>query len=353
MKRNFRREKSLHFPFRRQRQGTAATIRLWQWRLVNPMQFLRSIQLRQFPVGLGVCVVALSLAAPHAAKADDFSQSYANAAQTYNARDFSHARLQWEKTVALAQTPFQVAVAKMGLAWTLNSLSEWDASRKQWQDALALPSSPQLRVNMQIGLFQSLIGLKKADEARQIVRELQKAPEALLPKAKMQQILRQLDSVQTRERAASVPSVLRMTADGKIEMAPGATVPQVLFGWLIGDVTGKTPEEVRQILQKVADDTTVPDYKRSAATVYLGDFSFRENDLDKARELYLKAAQLDDSSPMVAGTYIKIGDTYAAQKNWAEALKFYNRSLEVVSKSDTGTETDARTKRDSVLRLLR
>ena len=324
------------------------------------MQFLRSIQLRQFPVGPGVCVVALSLAAPHAAKADDFSQSYANAAQTYNARDFSHARLQWEKTVALAQTPFQVAVAKMGLAWTLNSLSEWDASRKQWQDALALPSSPQLRVDMQIGLFQSLVGLKKVDEARQIVKELQKAPEALLPKAKMQQILRQLDSAQTRERAASVSSVLRMTADGKIEMAPGATVPQVLFGWLVGDVTGKTPEEVRQTLQKVADDTTVPDYKRSAATVYLGDFSFRENDLDKARELYLKAAQIDDSSPMVddsspmvAGTYIKIGDTYAAQKNWAEALKFYNRSLEVVSKSDTGTETDARTKRDSVLRLLR
>lgn len=224
---------------------------------------------------------------------------------------------------------------------------DYKSARSQWEQAVKLAATPREAANAQVNLVQALIGLKEYEQADALIRELQGLPKDVLSKTVSLRLESQLLAAQgkIREAAAltkrmfesspeSFPGV-KFNPNGTVATLTMTDIPRLLYSHLIGDVDGKTPAEMQAALEVVAKDANAPKENREQARVYVGDLLLQQKKPVEARALYLDAyLGFSTSAGFVgdvrqASLLTKIGDTYALEKNLSEALKAYDRALEV------------------------
>lgn len=243
------------------------------------------------------------------------------------------------------------------------SQRHFDQARIQWEQAIKLASTPKEKANAQIGLAGTLLGLKQYGQAEALIKELQHTPVEVISKTTVLQLLAQLYAAQgktkeatqaTKEMFESAPKSfpgIKFNPDGTLAPLTLADAQQFIYGSLIGDVTGKTPGQIQAALENLAKNSKAPDDKRQQAKILVGNFLMTQGKPAEARAFYLDTnLGFAGNSPILQIDLLtRIGDTYAAQRNWREAVKAYDRALAV----DVSPTYKSRTqqKRDADARL--
>ena len=216
---------------------------------------------------------------------------------------------------------------------------DYTKALESWKSAVAAATTPKETAIAQVGVVQSLIGTKDFAEAEILIQKLQATPEELISKTTLQAL--GISALQGQGRYAEAKAAtdrmleaspenfpnVKFTPDGKVSPLTQADIPQLLYGGLLGDISGKTPAQVQAALEELAKNEKAPAYKREQAKVYVGDFLLNQNKPAQARESYLSANVSSLGLGLEFSRLSKIADTYLVEKNWQQALKYYDTAL--------------------------
>lgn len=245
------------------------------------------------------------------------------------------------------------------------SSSNFEEARGDWKEAISLAANPKDKAQAQVGLARTLLNLKELPAVESLLQDLQQAPADALSKTTILGLQSQLLNAQgqtmeaaqvTKQMLETAPQQfpgIKFNPDGTLATLSTVSLSQLLYGPLIGDVTGKTSAQIQTALETLAKNPDAPNFKRQQARIYVGDILFRQGKPSEARSFYSDAdLSFAASVPVLQiGLLDKIGATYIVQKEWTQAVQIYNRALAVPGISEKD-EHAMRLKRDAAARLL-
>lgn len=229
---------------------------------------------------------------------------YATYADAYNtginaraARDYVKSRDGWESAIALAEGPKQKASALLGLAQTALDQNQLVEAQKLCQDVLAMQGELNERLNAHLLLASVYRRQGKSREAAQEMKEVQR-----------------LDTPR-----------LGVAANGKI-----INKTLAIYGSLLGDVSTKSPEQIRVALEALVKDPKTPTFDQANALSLLGDIALEAQQRTVARDFYTRAIDTLNEPrffQIKASFRVQLGNACAAEGDWKAARQAYESAL--------------------------